>query len=129
MAAIDWPLGRYRLTRKSYIRPSPGRMQQVLDAGTEIVYRGMPGSNLEPLDDAARTAVEMAGQVRDAKRRKREEVVGALRQATALAQQPVEITAGDIAGADSLGDADPDEDDGEAPKPRRGRPPKAPATE
>lgn len=54
MARKTLPPGRYRLTLKSYIAPAPGEFPAILDAGTEIVYAGVPGEHMEPLDHQAK---------------------------------------------------------------------------
>ena len=41
---------RYRVRELSYID------NRLVDAGEEVVYDGLPGSNLEPLNDAAEAA-------------------------------------------------------------------------
>lgn len=41
---------RYRVREKSFIDGA------LLEAGAEIIYLGMPGSQLEPLNDAAKIA-------------------------------------------------------------------------
>ncbi|GBQ07873.1 hypothetical protein [Saccharibacter floricola] len=49
-------MARYRVTTASFIN---GR---TVDVGTVIEYEGIPGFNLEPLDDEAHHAKEAAGQ-------------------------------------------------------------------
>lgn len=49
---------RYRITRLSFIG------NQLLDQGAEVEYDGEPGSALEPLNDAAKSAKKKADQKR-----------------------------------------------------------------
>lgn len=49
---------RYRITRLSFIG------NQLLDEGAEVEYDGEPGSALEPLNDAAKSAKKKADQKR-----------------------------------------------------------------
>jgi hypothetical protein len=51
---------RYRLNARSFIK---GSLQ---DAGAEVDFDGVPGSNLDPLDDEARAAKEAAAPARRA---------------------------------------------------------------
>ena len=58
----EWPQGTYRLTEKAYIGPGPGAVARIMEAGSTIVLKGKPGPHMEPLDEAARQAVAMAGE-------------------------------------------------------------------
>lgn len=49
---------RYRVLRLSFIG------NQLLEEGAEVQYDGEPGSNLEPLNDAAKAAKKKADQKR-----------------------------------------------------------------
>lgn len=49
---------RYRLTRPAHIAPVPGQRVQFMDAGREIVYEGIPGFHMEPINEAAKAAVK-----------------------------------------------------------------------
>lgn len=49
---------RYRLKRSVYIALGPGQPPQLLPAGAEIEFGGVPGSALDPLDEAAEKAVK-----------------------------------------------------------------------
>lgn len=49
---------KYRITRLSFIG------NQLLDEGAVVEYDGEPGSNLEPLNDAAKAAAKKAEQKR-----------------------------------------------------------------
>ena len=60
MADNPYPLGRYRLREKAYLPRVPGAMSEVLGEGQEVTFDGPPGAHMEPLDDAARAAVERA---------------------------------------------------------------------
>lgn len=52
--------GRYRLTAKSHLPKNPGGEPELLEIGAEVVFAGMPGPHMEPLDDAARAAKMLA---------------------------------------------------------------------
>lgn len=54
-------MARYRVKTKSFINDT------IVEEGTEVDYDGQPGDNLEPLDDAARTATAEVQTARDAK--------------------------------------------------------------
>jgi len=49
-------LPRYRLIRRSYIPRAPDRADEMLEADTEIVFTGQPGSNMLPINVAAALA-------------------------------------------------------------------------
>lgn len=52
---------RYRLLQKAYMRPSPdAEGDQIVPEGAEVTYLGVPGPHMEPLNDAARAALETA---------------------------------------------------------------------
>lgn len=48
-----WPAGRYKLTQESYIGRIPGADHEKLPAGTEIIWDGLPGPHMEPIDAQA----------------------------------------------------------------------------
>lgn len=50
-------MARYRVTQNSFING------HLVTAGEEVDYAGIPGFNLDPLDDEARAAKERAGQL------------------------------------------------------------------
>jgi len=52
---------RYRLRDKAFMAPAPGGGSRLLDAGTEIVYDGMPNENLIPVNEPARKMYASAG--------------------------------------------------------------------
>ena len=54
-------MARYKVKSKSFID------DRIVEAGTEIEFDGEPGENLEPVDDAAKAAVEAAAERRAAK--------------------------------------------------------------
>ena len=62
MVDNPYPLGRYRLKERAYLPRAPGVMSEVLGEGEEVLFDGPPGAHMEPLDDAARAAVERADQ-------------------------------------------------------------------
>lgn len=53
MANDQTQLPKYTVTRRSYIPREPGKPSEILDADTEIVFEGKPGSNLLPVNVAA----------------------------------------------------------------------------
>lgn len=53
-----WPVGHYRLLEKAEIPLAPGQMRQIVDAGVDIRWDGIPGPHMEPLDDQARINVK-----------------------------------------------------------------------
>lgn len=55
-----WPAGRYRLTQESYIGRIPGADHERLPPGSEIVWDGLPGPHMEPIDAQAHANVEHA---------------------------------------------------------------------
>lgn len=55
-----WPQGRYKLTERAYIGRIPGADHEPLEAGTDVVWDGMPGPHMDPLDAQARANVEHA---------------------------------------------------------------------
>lgn len=55
---------RYRLKQKAYMASRPGEMEQILPPDTEVEFAGQPGEHMEPLNDAARSAVEHFGAQR-----------------------------------------------------------------
>jgi hypothetical protein len=59
-----WPQAKYRLTQESYIGRIPGARHERLGEGAEIVWDGMPGPHMEPLDDQARANVAHATKMR-----------------------------------------------------------------
>lgn len=54
--------GRYRLDQRAYIPRTPGGDPEIVNEGEEIVYDGAPGPHMEPIDAAARAAVEKRGK-------------------------------------------------------------------
>lgn len=48
-----WPIGKYTLTERAEIPRHPGAMRLLQEKGTEILYDGMPGPHMEPLDPQA----------------------------------------------------------------------------
>lgn len=64
MADTKYPVGRYRLTQRSYVPRVPGAMCEVLDEGAEISFDGAPGAHMEPVDDDARAAIALAERER-----------------------------------------------------------------
>lgn len=53
MAAFKLPPGQYKLTLKSYMPEVPGQFPATLDAGTTVLYDGIPGEHMTPLDQQA----------------------------------------------------------------------------
>lgn len=54
--------GRYRLDQRAYISRAPGGDPELVNEGEEIVYDGIPGPHMEPLDAAAQAAVDKRGK-------------------------------------------------------------------
>ena len=50
-------MAKYRVLEKSFINGD------IHEAGTEVDYDGLPGANLEPLDDDAKAAAVKAAEV------------------------------------------------------------------
>lgn len=59
-SAQKWPVGRYKLTQKSYMGRIPGAEHELLEPGAEVVWDGLPGPHMEPLDAQGRANVEHA---------------------------------------------------------------------
>ena len=68
---------RFKLLEKSFIDGA------LLDEGTEIEFSGIPGSRLEPLNDAAKLAKEIA------EKRKGKSAVSVVNAPVSVAVQPV----------------------------------------
>ena len=51
-------MAKYKLTEKAYIKRTPkADFEELLEAGEEIEYEGIPGFHMSPLDDSAKAAV------------------------------------------------------------------------
>jgi hypothetical protein len=55
-------MARYRLTERAYIADRVLEPGTEIGSGTEIPFSGIPGPYMEPLDAAAKAAVEAASK-------------------------------------------------------------------
>lgn len=58
MTATELP--RYRLTQTAHIARTPGAHAEILHAGAEVVFLGLPGSHMHPVNEAAARVVQEA---------------------------------------------------------------------
>lgn len=113
MTEVKWPAGRYRLQDKAYLPTFPGAEPQLLESGTEIVHDGKPGLTMEPLDDGAKQAKEMAAAIIQRKNERLNETRNAMMETAKAMAIPNE----DVDDAQLLAEA------GVAQKRKPGRPP------
>jgi hypothetical protein len=53
-------MARYRVTRPTFLQASRSCAPQLFEVGAIVEFDGVPGSSLEPLDEAASAAKEAA---------------------------------------------------------------------
>lgn len=84
---------RYKALRRTMISRK-GRPPLMFEAGQELEFDGLPGGNLEPLNDAARKRHEEAEAVFSKQRR--EAAIRSAPQGEAIAEALAELLAGAV---------------------------------